>query len=342
MLRISILLIAGILIFLAQDSHWVEQSSGTTARFRGVVAVDEHVAWASGTKGTVVRTIDGGIKWQVIAVTGAGDLDFRDIEAIDADTAWTLSIGPGEASRIYKTDDGGKTWALQFKNDNPKAFFDAIAFWDANNGLAFSDPVDGRLVIIRTSDGGTTWKPVPLDKIPPAIEGEGAFAASGTCLIIQGKTNAWIATGGAARARVFRSTDRGASWQVADTPIRTGNSAAGIFSIAFKDELNGIVVGGDYRQEKIAVDNIALTSDGGRTWRLAKNSGLGGYRSAVTWVDRSKLVAVGPSGSDFSNNGGATWSPIGQTGFHAFSFSKTGQAGWAVGDDGRIAKYAGR
>lgn len=342
MTRIIIIIITCFLVITAQHSPWIDQQSNTTVRFRGVSAVDARVAWASGTKGTVVRTVDGGMTWQVIAVPGAGDLDFRDIEAVDAGTAWTLSIGPGEASRIYKTVDGGKTWSLQFKNDNPKAFFDAIAFWDSKNGLAFSDPVDGRLVIIRTADGGATWNPVPPDKIPPALEGEGGFAASGTCLIVQGRTNAWIATGGAARARIFRSTDRGASWQVADTPVRTGNSAAGIFSIAFKDESNGIAVGGDYRQEKVALDNIALTSDGGRTWRLAENSGLGGYRSAVTWVDRSKLVAVGPSGSDFSNNGGATWIPIGQTGFHAFSFSKKGQTGWAVGDNGRIAKYAGR
>lgn len=337
MSRILILLIAFI---LPQSSSWFVQTSGTTARFRGVSAVDARVAWASGTKGTVVRTIDGGATWQVIAVPGASNLDFRDIEAISAGTAWVLSIGPGEASRIYKTTDGGKTWALQFKNENPKAFFDAIAFWDANNGLAFSDPVDGRLLIIRTSDGGRTWKPVPSANIPPAIEGEGAFAASGTCLIVEGRNNAWIATGGASRARVFRSTDRGETWQVADTPVKTGGPAAGIFSIAFRDSLNGIAVGGDYQKEKLAVDNVALTSDGGRTWRLAEGSGIGGYRSAVAWTDRTKLIAVGPSGSDVSTNGGATWSPIGDTGYHAFGFTRKGRTGWAVGDDGRIARRA--
>lgn len=338
----QIMLIPFFLISAALQSPWVDQTSGTEARFRGVSAVDGRVTWASGTKGTVARTIDGGATWQVFAVPGAGDLDFRDIEAIDANTAWTLSIGPGEASRIYKTTDGGNTWALQFKNENPKAFFDAIAFWDRQNGLAFSDPVDGRLVIIRTTDGGSTWKQVSPEKIPPALEGEGGFAASGTCLIVAGKSHAWIATGGAAKARVFRSTDRGSSWQVADTPIRTGNSASGIFSIAFRDEKTGIAVGGDYRQEKLAVDNVALTSDGGRTWRLVEGSGIGGYRSAVAWVDRTKLIAVGPTGSDISTNGGATWSPLGRTGFHAFSFTRKGHTGWAVGDAGRIAKHPAR
>ncbi len=335
-----ILLLLGMLLVNATaNAQWQVQTSGTTARFRGVSAVSDQIAWASGANGTYARTIDGGKTWQAATLPGAEKLDFRDVEAFDANTAYLLSIGPGDASRIYKTTDGGKSWALQFTNTNPKAFFDAIAFWDVNNGLAVSDPVDGRFVVIRTSDGGKTWTPISPQNMPPALEGEGAFAASGTCLIAQGKTNAWFATGGAKVARVFRSMDNGQTWFVASTPIKTGNAASGIFSIAFKDARLGIVVGGDYQKEKEASDQIAITQDGGRNWTLVKKSGLTAFRSAVTWIGNSELLAVGPSGSDLSTDDGASWNANDAAGFHAFSFARKGNTGWAVGEKGRIGKF---
>src|SRR2546422_7530222 len=201
--------------------QWLPQSSGTAARLRGVSAVSATVAWASGSDGVYLKTTDGGANWRAATVHGAETLDFRDVEAFDADTAYLLSIGEGERSRIYKTIDGGEHWQLQFTNHNPKAFFDALAFWDADRGVAVSDSVDGRFVIIRTTDGGASWKEIPPEKLPPALAGEGAFAASGTCVITQGRNNAWIAT---TAARALRSTDGGDTWQAATTPIPSGSS----------------------------------------------------------------------------------------------------------------------
>lgn len=339
MIRVQLLLCSLLFFSPNTSAQWITQTSGTKVRLRGVSAVNDKVAWVSGAQGTYARTIDGGQIWQAAVVPGAEALDFRDVEAFDADTAYLLSIGPGESSRIYKTTDGGKHWTLQFRNENSKAFFDALAFWDRNNGLAVSDPVDGRFVIIRTTDGGRTWRQINPVGMPPALEGEGAFAASGTCLIVQGKNNAWFVTGGAGRARVFRSTDGGQTWQVAETPIRTGNASSGIFSVAFRDAHNGIAVGGDYRQETEAVDNLAVTNDGGRRWSLVRDSGLAGFRSAITWLTASTLLAVGPSGADYSANGGNNWRSSGTVGYHAFSLARNGKTGWAAGEDGRVAKF---
>ncbi len=323
--------------FQGVAAQWQTQSSGTTARLRGVSAVSATVAWASGSNGVYLKTTDGGASWRAETVPGAEELDFRDVEAFDANTAYLLSIGEGERSRIYKTTDGGKRWRLQFTNRNPKAFFDALAFWDADRGVAVSDSVDGRFVIIKTTDGGANWKEIPPEKLPPALAGEGAFAASGTCVTTQGRNNVWIAT---TAARVLRSTDGGETWQAATTPVPSGQPSAGIFSIAFKDARNGCVVGGDYRKEGEARDNVATTSDGGRTWKLAKGSLPGGFRSAAAYAPGgSTLVAVGPSGSDFSLNGGESWAPIAGAGYHAISLAQSG-AGWAVGEGGRIAKYS--
>jgi len=331
-----ILLLLCIIVFQRGASQWQSQSSGTTARLRGVSAVSATVAWASGNNGVCLKTTDGGANWQGATVSGAEALDFRDVDAFDADTAYLLSIGEGERSRIYKTTDGGKRWQLQFTNRNPKAFFDAMAFWDADRGVAVSDSVDGRFVIIKTTDGGANWKEIPTEKLPPALAGEGAFAASGTCVTTQGKNNVWIGT---TAARVLRSTDGGDTWQVATTPIQSGQPSAGIFSIAFKDARNGVVVGGDYKKEGEARDNVATTSDGGRTWNLVKGPLPGGFRSAVAYtLGDSMLVATGPSGSDYSLDGGASWAPIGGAGYHAISFARSG-AGWAVGEGGRIAKF---
>jgi photosystem II stability/assembly factor-like uncharacterized protein len=325
---------------LAQASwSWTPQQSGTTERFRGVSAVSDKVAWASGNRGTVVRTIDGGTTWTVRPVPGAEALDFRDIEAFDASTAYVLSIGPG-----YKTTDGGGVWALQFTNPDPRAFYDAIAFWDAKTGLAFGDPVDGKFTVIRTSDGGRTWTHIPPAALPDALPDEGAFAASGTCLVVGSPRSAWFGTGGASRARVFRSTDMGLTWSVADTPIVAGNASSGIFSLAFSDALHGLAVGGDYRKERESSDNLVRTTDGGRTWTLVGSTRLRGFRSAVAFVPGSKnqgVFAVGPGGADYSRDGGVTWTPIGDQGFHAFRISSGRNAAWGVGEKGSISRLAG-
>jgi photosystem II stability/assembly factor-like uncharacterized protein len=317
--------------------RWTLQTSGVTARLRGVSAVSERVAWASGSGSTVLRTIDGGTTWNKLNVTTEA-LDFRDIDAIDAQAAYALSIGNGPASRIYKTTDAGATWNIQFKNDDPKAFLDAMSFWDANHGIVFGDSVNGQFYILLTANGGRTWMHVPPANLPGALENEGAFAASGTNIAVFGKTHAWIGTGAATKARVLRTSDGGHTWQVADTPLAAGPST-GIFSIAFRDAQHGVIVGGDYQKEKEAVDNLAVTDDGGVTWKLVK--GLSGFRSVVAYVPgitTPALIAVGPSGADYSLDDGQTWSPIEGRGFDTFSFVPQKQIGWAAGANGGLAK----
>ena len=317
--------------------RWTLQTSGVTSRLRGVSAVSESVAWASGSGATVLRTSDGGATWTKLKITDEA-LDFRDIDAIDEQTAYVLSIGNGAASRIYKTTDAGATWTMQFKNEDPKGFLDAMSFSDANHGIVFGDSIDGQLYILTTENGGRNWTRVAPSSLPSAVAGEGAFAASGTNIALFGKTHAWIGTGGAAKARVLRTTDGGHTWQVADTPFAAGQST-GIFSIAFRDAKHGVIVGGDYTKEKQAVDNLALTSDGGVTWKLVK--GLSGFRSVVAYVPGMKtpaLVAIGPAGTDYSLDDGQTWSPIEGRGFDTFSFVPHKQIGWAAGANGGLAK----
>jgi photosystem II stability/assembly factor-like uncharacterized protein len=317
---------------------WIEQTSGVTARLRGVSAAADRVAWASGSGGTVLRTSDGGATWQRLTIPGAEQLDFRDIDAVSAEAAYVLSIGPGDNSRIYKTTDAGRRWTLQFTNTDPKAFFDAMAFWDANRGIAFSDAVDGQLVILRTVNGGASWTRVPAAGLPPALDNEGAFAASGTNVAVIGQAHVWIGT---SVSRVLRSTDGGLTWSAAATPLATGSSS-GIFSIAFRDTDHGVAVGGDYRKEDQAVDNAAITSDGGRTWTAVK--GLSGFRSVVTYLPGSSsttLLAVGPQGADLSMDDGRTWAPLpGATGMHTFAVARRGGAGWGAGERGRIFRLA--
>jgi len=315
---------------------WQPQPSGVAGRLRGVSAVSPTVAWASGAAGTVLRTTDGGEHWQLRQVAGAETLDFRDVDAMSDQVAYALSIGAGASSRIYKTLDGGAHWDLQFANTDPKVFLDAMSFWDADHGIAFSDSVDGRFVILTTGNGGRSWERVPADRLPPALPGEGAFAASGTNVALFGNDQAWIGT---TASRVLRSSDGGRSWTATPTPLATGQ-ATGIFSIAFRDASHGVIVGGDYRKESEAIDNAAVTTDGGATWSLVRDRGLSGFRSVVAWLPRTTgaVLALGPSGADWSSDEGRTWTRVEAEGFDTFSVAPGGSVAWAAGQGGRISK----
>jgi len=296
------------------------QISHTTESLRGVSTVSRLVAWASGTHGTYLRTVDGGRNWSAAQVPDAAALDFRGVAAFSADEAFLMSSGPGEQSRIYHTGDAGHHWQLQFTNHHPKGFFDCIVFWDAMHGIVLGDPIpddSGKLKFeLLATDDGQSWHAMDTSRLPDALNGEGAFAASNSCLaILNGSVrktvpsgaghpggsepasaaalpdpNIWFATGGKV-ARVFHSPDRGQSWQAFDTPVMHGPDSAGIFSIAFRDALHGVIAGGDYKQPKKDGPNLAFTEDGGTTWRLSTITPQA-YFSAVAYDQRVNQAAA--------------------------------------------------
>ena len=248
--------------------------SRTAEDLRGVSTVSQKIAWASGTHGTYLRTTDGRI-WIPEQVPSAEALDFRAVVAFSAEEAFLMSAGPGDQSRIYHTADAGRHWSLQFTNTNPKGFFDSMVFWDRTHGIVLGDPIPDEAGNVKfellTTENGETWTPIPPAQLPPALEGEGAFAASNSCLAIltAEDPNIWFATGGKA-ARVFHSSDRGRSWQVFDTPIVHGTDSEGIFSMAFRDAAHGVIAGGDYKHPDQDGPDLAFTNDGGRTWTLSQ------------------------------------------------------------------------
>ena len=316
---------------------WQDTATGSAARLRGLSAVSATTAWASGSLGTVLRTTDRGATWEEVGPPGTADLQFRDIEAFDADHAVILSIGPGTDSRTYVTADGGQTWTLTFVNQEPTAFYDCMTFFDERRGLALSDPPDGmHFRVLATDDGGHSWH-VAGTQMPEALPGEFAFAASGQCITSDHGHRAWFATGGAPEARVFRSDDRGASWTVASTPIASGPSS-GIFALAFRGQQHGLAVGGDFLLPTASPDNFARSADGGGSWNLLP-AAPAEYRSGVTWVDGHTAIAVGPSGSDVSTDAGTTWQRFDDGSLDTVDCARP-TACWASGADGRVAYLA--
>ncbi|MFF4118188.1 WD40/YVTN/BNR-like repeat-containing protein [Streptomyces sp. NPDC001714] len=323
----------------ARAPHWALKDTGTPdVRFRGLAAVDRDTAWLAGTGGTVLRTTDGGASWRNVSPPGAGDLQFRDVEAFDARRAVVLAIGEGEASRVYRTDDGGRTWTESFRNTDPAAFYDCMAFFDRRHGLAMSDPVDGKFRILSTSDGGRSWRVLPADGMPAALDGEAGFAASGQCLVTSGPEDAWLATGGGAHARVLHSADRGLTWTAADTTIPAGDPAKGVFALAFRDRGHGLAVGGDYRADQASPQAAAVTPDGGRSWRPAATPPPA-YRSGVAWLPHSRAtaLAVGPTGTDLTTDGGRNWRTV-DTGSYDTVACTPDLSCWAAGEQGRAAR----
>lgn len=315
-------------------------SSGSTALLQAVSAPSDGIVWVSGHAAAVLRSTDGGATWTSITVPGAAadSLQFRDVYAVDATTAYLLAAGPGSRSRIYKTTDGGRNWELQFTNPDSSAFYDCFDFWNARRGVALSDGVGGHLLIRRTTDGGGHWDLPPADSLPLAQKGEGGFAASGTCIVTLAGHFAWIGTGAADTARVLESEDGGRTWRATATPIAAGNFA-GIATVAFRDTLHGLVLGGKLGSPAEFSANVAVTDDGGRTWRLAARPGFSGavYGAAVIPGRAGSVVAVGPRGLAYSGDDGSTWTTLDTLAYWSVGFASR-RIGWAVGPAGRITR----
>jgi photosystem II stability/assembly factor-like uncharacterized protein len=316
--------------------RWKPVPTGSDQQYRGLDAVDKRVAWVGGSDGEVLRTTDSGRTWKDVSPPDTAGLLFRDVEAQDERRASVLAIGEGDASRIYTTTDGGRSWNLAFVNGDPNAFYDCMDFYDGGRrGLALSDPVDGRFRIAATDDGGRSWHVLPNDGMPDAVAGEFAFAASGTCLVTSGR-DAWFASGGGA-ARVFRSHDGGRTWTAIEAPI-PASDAGGVFSLAFRNPREGVMVGGDFLAPENGVDASGFTRDGGRSW--IGGGDLSGYRSGVDWVSgsRATLIAVGPTGSDVSFDGARSWKAFDTAPYDAVDCVHG--TCWASGPAGAVAVLA--
>lgn len=318
-----------------RSSEIERQTSGTEELIVAIDAVNERVVWASGTSGTFLWTNDGGKRWVVGAVAGADTLQFRDVHAVSVDEAYLLSIGPGAASRVYHTTDRGASWTMQFVNDLPDAFFDCFAFWEDGAGIAFSDAVGDRFPIIRSLAAGAEWR--YIENTPPAQPNEGGFASSGTCVVTLGDATVLIGTGNAAQARVLRSEDRGRSWETADVPLYSGD-ASGITTLSFRDASHGVALGGDIANPDTVTNNVAVTTDGGRTWSPGEPTPFRGavYGSAFA-PESGVLVAVGPGGAARSSDDGSSWTKFDSLTHWSVDFGGR-SVGWMVGPQGRITK----
>jgi len=312
-----------------------EQQSHTTALLQAVSAVDDSVVWVAGHHATWVRTVDGGRTWVPGALTGPDStLEFRDVAAVSATTAYLLAAGPGEQSRIYKTTDAGQSWRLQFQNRDSAAFYDCFGFWDATHGIAVSDAAHGKMIVIRTDDG-EHWNAVAADGMPQALPGEGSPAAGGTCLIVQGRARAWFGTEPV--ARVYRSDDRGGHWAVVTTPIVSGE-ATGVATLAFRDERHGMALGGRLLKPDDTSDSVAaVTSDGGASWTLVHRPPFSGavYGATVVPGMPGTVVVAGPKGLAWTGNDGRSWTSLSDSAYWAVD-CRSGRACWAVGPRGRI------
>lgn len=317
------------------QAQWTKQTSGTDASFRSIHALSKKIVWAGGNKGTILRTINGGSKWQVIQVKDAEKLDFRDIYGVNEKTAFAMSAGNAEdgAAKIFKTTDAGVSWKVVLHLTEKGIFFDSMDFWNEKEGILIGDPIDDKPFIIRTLDGGETWNRIGKDKLPTILEGEASFASSGTCIATKPNGSAWLNT----QSRVFFTPDKGETWQVYQTPFKQGQTS-GIFGLHFWNEHQGIAVGGDYKNDKEKVQNVAITHDAGKTWEFLAAAQPDGLKESGWMLSNNNLLLVGTSGTSLLDGDNETaWKAIDNESFHAVSCFK--DACWAIGGKGNLAKW---
>ena len=314
-------------------------TSGNKTSLRGLSVVNDNVLWASGSNGTVARSVDGGKTFQWLTVAGYEQRDFRDVEAFDSNTAIVMAVA--EPAIILKTKDGGKSWKKVFEDTTKGMFLDAIDFVDQDTGVVVGDPINGKIYMASTKDGGDTWQNITEGKqwilkqtLLSVDTGEAMFASSGTNVkLIDYKRyydmpHCFYITGGSKSSLIFSSKTR--------LPLIQGKESQGANSIAISI-INMVIVGGDFANDKDTTGNCVMTNDFGKTW-LHPQTPPHGYRSCVEFINQNKLITCGTSGVDISNDGGNNWTLISTESFHVCQKAKNGNAVFLAGRDGRIAK----
>lgn len=312
--------------------------SSSTGILQAISILDEDVAWVSGHEATFSRTRDGGRIWETFTHP-TERLQFRDLHAVDESHIVLMSAGPGDSSKIYLFDATSEEFTEAYIMPHPEGFLNTIEFWDDQVGLAYGDSFNGELFVLKTTDGGSSWSRIDPKVLPAAGKGEGGFAASGTCISTQPNGNAWIATGAGGHSRILHTPDYGDTWIEYPNPIIKG-AAAGVASINMLDLNTGLIVGGDLANKGEHTDNVAITQDGGKTWRLTNHPITVGafYGSSIIQVAGVPLIiACSPNGIDYSVDQGASWINLDTANYWAVKLHPSG-FGYATGTDGKILR----
>jgi photosystem II stability/assembly factor-like uncharacterized protein len=333
-ITLSLSLVATILV--AQTMHVEVLTSGTKTSIRGLSAVTDNIVWVSGSKGVVGRTTNAGKTWKWMTVKGFDSVEFRDIEAFDANNALIMAIA--EPAYILKTTDGGESWKVVYENKTKGMFLDAMEFWNEQAGIVVGDPINGRFFIARTFDGGASWQDIPFDKRPLADSGEACFAASGTNIRALDRDEAVFVSGGL-RSRMFtRNVPK-------NMPIIQGKETTGANSIAVWDQykIKGghrmIVVGGDFNAASSKEKNCFFSNDGGKNWK-SPSTPPNGYRSCVEYLSKTDVFCCGLNGVDYSSDGGKNWLWISRESFHVCRAAKAGNSIFLAGENGKVGKIS--
>ncbi|WP_439129802.1 oxidoreductase [Polaribacter sp.] len=286
---------------------------------RAIKVKDTNSVFYAGSNGDVGFTTNNGAIWNALNIRYKDSIipHFRSL-AFNGKDYFALSIA--NPALLYKISDGKFT--LQYKEEHPKVFYDALTFFDDNlHGIAVGDPTENCASILLTSNAGNTWQKLPCKNLPEIAKEEAFFAASNTNIKTIGKT-VWIASGGS-KARILKSTDFGKNWTITQTPIIQGDGPQGIYSIDFVDENNGIIIGGNYAKPLENRANKAITTDGGKTWQLVADNQNPNYKSCVQYVPNTngkEIFAVGKTGVSFSNDGGKTWKDVSKDSYYTIQF----------------------
>lgn len=317
-----------LVFFLNSYAQEIERlSNNTNNSYRGLSIVNNNIIWVSGNNGTVERSIDGGKTFEIIKVKGFEKNDFRDIEAFDANTAVIMAVA--EPAFILRTENGGKDWKTVYQNNSKGMFLDAMDF-KGNNGVVIGDPINDRFFMATSRDKGKTWNEMPENERPIADSGEACFASSGTNIRIMKANKSIFITGGL-------SSHFYAGYKKIAIPVLQGKESTGANSIAFRNNKNFIVVGGDFLQKDETDKNCVITNDGGNTWHSPKNPPAG-YRSCVEYLHKNTWITCGLNGVDISYDNGETWKKISDQSFHTVRKAKKGKEVFLSGNNGKIGK----
>src|SRR6186997_884530 len=309
-------------------------TTGVKTSIRGLSVVNNNIVWVSGSNGTVGKSSNAGKNWKWMTVKGFEKIDFRDIEAFDANTA--IIMGIADPSYILKTTDGGDTWKVVYENKTKGMFLDAMDFREPKKGIVIGDPVDGKFFVAKTIDAGNSWKELTAEQRFVADSGEAFFASSGTNIRMLYNKSVVIASGGK-NSRLFYDK------RVIDVPMTKGKETAGTNSVAVYDNYTKssankiIVVGGDFTADSLTDKNCFYSNNGGKTWERPKTPPHG-YRSCVEFLNKETIVTCGLNGVDYSFDGGRNFYLISKEGFHVCRFAKIGNTVYLAGNNGKIGK----